>query len=78
VALSVRGLQVIVQRALASKNYSHAKAGCILAGYLKNLPLWIMVIPGMIARILYPVLTYCIFCIMLRVTTFIKEFYDDN
>ena len=67
-ALSVRGLQVIVQRALASKNYSHAKAGCILAGYLKNLPLWIMVIPGMIARILYPgstVLAYCIFCIML-------------
>jgi len=52
--LCVRGLQVIVQRALASKNYSHAKAGCILAGYLKFLPLWIIVIPGMIARILYP------------------------
>jgi len=44
---------VIVQRALASKNYSHAKAGCIMAGYLKFLPLWLIVIPGMIARVLY-------------------------
>jgi len=43
-----------VQRVLASKNYSHAKAGCIIAGYLKFLPLWLIVIPGMIARILYP------------------------
>ncbi|KAL5015928.1 hypothetical protein ScPMuIL_005517 [Solemya velum] len=45
--------QVIVQRALAAKNLSNAKAGTILAGYLKFLPLWIMVFPGMIARILY-------------------------
>ncbi|CAG2192839.1 Solute carrier family 5 member 4,Sodium/nucleoside cotransporter,Sodium/myo-inositol cotransporter,Sodium/glucose cotransporter 5,Solute carrier family 5 member 4A,Sodium/glucose cotransporter 4,Sodium/glucose cotransporter 2,Sodium/glucose cotransporter 1,Sodium/myo-inositol cotransporter 2 [Mytilus edulis] len=45
--------QVIVQRALAAKNLSHAKAGTILAGYLKFLPLWIMVFPGMISRILY-------------------------
>ena len=30
--------QVIVQRALAAKNLVHAKAGCILAGYLKFLP----------------------------------------
>ena len=47
-------MQVIVQRVLASKNYSHAKAGCIMAGYLKFLPLWLIVVPGMIARILYP------------------------
>ncbi|KAK3785329.1 hypothetical protein RRG08_045555 [Elysia crispata] len=46
--------QVIVQRALAAKNLSHAKAGCILAGYLKFLPMWLMVFPGMIARVLYP------------------------
>ena len=45
--------QVIVQRALAGKNYSHAKGGTILAGYLKILPMFILVIPGMIARILY-------------------------
>ncbi|KAK7072617.1 hypothetical protein SK128_003467 [Halocaridina rubra] len=46
--------QVIVQRTLASKNMTHAKAGCILASYLKFLPLWLLVLPGMAARILYP------------------------
>merc|ERR1712218_721602 len=46
--------QVIVQRALAAKTMIHAKGGCILASYLKLLPLWIMVFPGMAARILYP------------------------
>jgi uncharacterized sodium:solute symporter family permease YidK len=34
--------QVIVQRALAAKNLTHARAGCILAGYLKFFPVWIM------------------------------------
>ena len=28
-------LQVIVQRALASKDMSHAKGACVLAGWLK-------------------------------------------
>ncbi|XP_068233055.1 sodium/glucose cotransporter 4-like [Palaemon carinicauda] len=46
--------QVIVQRTLASKNMSHAKGGCVLAAYLKFLPLWLLVLPGMAARILYP------------------------
>lgn len=46
--------QVIVQRALAAKNLSNAKAGTILAGYLKFLPLWLIVFPGMIARIMFP------------------------
>lgn len=46
--------QVIVQRSLASKNMIHAKAGCIFASYLKLLPMWIMVFPGMAARVLYP------------------------
>jgi SSS family transporter len=45
--------QVIVQRALAAKNLTHAKAGCLLAAYLKFLPLWLIVFPGMIARVLY-------------------------
>ncbi|KAI0208916.1 Sodium/glucose cotransporter 4 [Lamellibrachia satsuma] len=45
--------QVIVQQALAAKNLSHAKAGCILAGYLKFIPMWIMVVPGMISRIIF-------------------------
>ncbi|XP_078000582.1 sodium/glucose cotransporter 4-like [Glandiceps talaboti] len=46
--------QVIVQRALAAKNLSHAKGGTLLAGYFKILPTFMMVIPGMIARILWP------------------------
>ena len=46
--------QVIVQRALASKDMSHAKGACILAGYLKLLPLFIMIFPGMAARVLFP------------------------
>ncbi len=46
-------LQVIVQRVLSSKNYSNAKGGCVLAGWLKFLPLWLLVFPGMAARVLY-------------------------
>lgn len=45
--------QVIVQRCLSAKNLSHVKAGCILCGYLKLLPMFLMVFPGMISRILY-------------------------
>ncbi|GAV02437.1 hypothetical protein RvY_13004-3 [Ramazzottius varieornatus] len=46
--------QVIVQRVLASKNYAHAKASCVVAGYLKLLPMFLMVLPGMAARVLFP------------------------
>ncbi|XP_069119421.1 sodium/glucose cotransporter 4-like isoform X3 [Argopecten irradians] len=46
--------QVIVQRSLGAKNLSHAKGGSILAGYLKTLPLFLIVFPGMISRVLYP------------------------
>ncbi|XP_068609043.1 sodium/glucose cotransporter 1-like [Brachionichthys hirsutus] len=45
--------QVIVQRCLSGKNLSHVKAGCILCGYLKLLPMFLMIFPGMISRILY-------------------------
>jgi SSS family transporter len=45
--------QVIVQRALAANNLTHAKAGCIFAGYLKLLPMFIIIMPGMISRILF-------------------------
>ncbi|XP_018412916.1 PREDICTED: sodium/glucose cotransporter 1 isoform X2 [Nanorana parkeri] len=45
--------QVIVQRCLSAKNMSHVKAGCVLCGYLKLLPMFLMVFPGMISRILY-------------------------
>ena len=40
--------QVIVQRALAAKNLTHAKAGCILAGYLKLLPMFLIIFPGIV------------------------------
>lgn len=46
--------QVIVQRSLSAKSLSHAKAGSILASYLKMLPLFIIIMPGMISRVLYP------------------------
>ncbi|KAB7498069.1 Sodium/myo-inositol cotransporter 2, partial [Armadillidium nasatum] len=50
---------VIVQRSLASKNLTHAKAGCVLASFLKLLPLWLIVFPGMVARILFPDTVAC-------------------
>ena len=45
--------QVIVQRTLSAKTITHAKAGCVLAAYLKFLPLFLLVLPGMAARVLY-------------------------
>ncbi|KAK3590544.1 hypothetical protein CHS0354_015522 [Potamilus streckersoni] len=52
--------QVIVQRALAGKTYDHAKAGTIFCSYLKILPLFLLVFPGMIARILFPDTVGCV------------------
>uniref|UniRef100_A0A674PQ66 Sodium/glucose cotransporter 1 n=1 Tax=Takifugu rubripes TaxID=31033 RepID=A0A674PQ66_TAKRU len=52
--------QVIVQRCLSAKNLSHVKAGCILCGYLKLLPMFLMVFPGMISRILYTDVVACV------------------
>ncbi|XP_029473804.1 sodium/glucose cotransporter 4 isoform X5 [Rhinatrema bivittatum] len=45
--------QVLVQRSLAAKNLSHAKGGSVLGGYLKILPMFFVVMPGMISRALY-------------------------
>ncbi|NXE96384.1 SC5AA protein, partial [Menura novaehollandiae] len=52
--------QVIVQRSLSAKNLSHAKAGSILASYLKMLPLFLIIMPGMISRVLYPDSVACV------------------
>ncbi len=41
--------QFIVQRVLAAHDQDHARRGTIFAGYLKILPLFIFVIPGVIA-----------------------------
>jgi SSS family solute:Na+ symporter len=44
--------QFIVQRVLAARNLSEARRGTIFAGFLKLLPLFIFVIPGVIAYVL--------------------------
>jgi SSS family solute:Na+ symporter len=46
--------QVIVQRVLSAKDISHAKRGTILAGFLKILPVFMLIVPGMIARAKFP------------------------
>lgn len=46
--------QVIVQRVLSARDMGQAKAGTILAGFLKILPVFMLIVPGMIARVLYP------------------------
>src|SRR5881398_1784397 len=46
--------QVIVQRVLSAKDEGHAKAGTIFAGFLKILPVFMLVLPGIIAKALFP------------------------
>jgi len=46
--------QYIVQRILGAKSLDQARWGVILAGFLKIIPLFIMVIPGAMAVSLYP------------------------
>ncbi len=41
--------QYIVQRVLSGKNMTHSRRGAIFGGYLKLLPVFIFLIPGMIA-----------------------------
>jgi len=45
--------QVIVQRVLSAKDEGHAKAATIFAGFLKILPVFMLVLPGLIAFGLY-------------------------
>jgi SSS family solute:Na+ symporter len=46
--------QSIVQRVLSARDAGHAKAGAIFAGFLKILPVFVLVLPGVIAYALYP------------------------
>ncbi len=46
--------QYIVQRILGARSLNHARWGVILAGFLKVIPLFIMVIPGAMAISLFP------------------------
>ncbi|KAM9747817.1 solute carrier family 5 member 4 isoform 2-T2 [Dama dama] len=57
--------QVIVQRCLSGKDMSHVKAACIMCGYLKLLPMFLMVMPGMISRILFTGLRGLMLSVML-------------
>eukprot|EP00057_Strongylocentrotus_purpuratus_P004395 XP_003728609.1 PREDICTED: sodium/glucose cotransporter 1 isoform X2 [Strongylocentrotus purpuratus] len=52
--------QVIVQRALAAKNLSHGQGATLLAGFFKISPLFLIVMPGMIARIFYTDVVACV------------------
>jgi len=46
--------QYIVQRVLGARDIKHARWGVIFAGFLKIIPLFIMVIPGAMAISLFP------------------------
>ena len=45
---------MIVQRVLGAKNEAHARGGALLCGLLKILPVFVLVLPGLIAKALYP------------------------
>jgi SSS family solute:Na+ symporter len=46
--------QYVTQRVLAAKNVQHARWGAMLGGFLKILPLFIMVLPGAMAISILP------------------------
>jgi len=46
--------QFIVQRVLSARNIPNAQRGAIFAGFLKVLPVFILVLPGLIAKSLNP------------------------
>ncbi|ESN97014.1 hypothetical protein HELRODRAFT_85865 [Helobdella robusta] len=52
--------QMIVQRTLAAKSLSHAQGSTLFAGFLKVLPVFILVLPGMISRVLFTEEVACI------------------
>ena len=46
--------QAIVQRALGARDIDHGRKGAIFGGFLKILPVFILVLPGVIAVVLFP------------------------
>ncbi|MCZ7603958.1 MAG: sodium/solute symporter [Melioribacteraceae bacterium] len=46
--------QYIVQRILSAKGIEHARKGTLLAGFLKIFPIFLFILPGMIAVVLFP------------------------
>uniref|UniRef100_A0A0X3NWJ4 Sodium/myo-inositol cotransporter n=3 Tax=Schistocephalus solidus TaxID=70667 RepID=A0A0X3NWJ4_SCHSO len=51
--------QMMVQRVLAAKSLSHAQGATLMAGLIKLFPIYIMILPGMISRVLYPSTVGC-------------------
>ena len=49
--------QAMVQRVLGAKNEAHARGGTMLAALLKITPVFVLVLPGIIAKALYPDVT---------------------
>ena len=52
--------QMMVQKVLAAKSLSDAQGGTLLAGWIKILPIFLIVVPGMISRVLYPDTVGCV------------------
>ncbi|MBU6299153.1 MAG: sodium transporter, partial [Alphaproteobacteria bacterium] len=50
--------QVIVQRMLASRSVDDGQRGALLAGFLKVLTLFVIVLPGVAGRVFYPHLAH--------------------
>ena len=46
--------QLIVQRTLCARSVKHAQGGIIFASFLKIMPVFIFVVPGIIGYVLYP------------------------
>ncbi len=46
--------QVIVQRVLGARDINHGRKGAIFGGFLKILPVFVFVLPGVIAVVLFP------------------------
>mmetsp|Transcript_109207 Transcript_109207/g.315547 ORF Transcript_109207/g.315547 Transcript_109207/m.315547 type:complete len:555 (-) Transcript_109207:135-1799(-) len=46
--------QVMVQRVLSAKSVGTGQSACVFAGWLKLTPMFLMVLPGLIAAALYP------------------------
>jgi len=52
--------QMMVQKALAAKSLSDAQGATIFTGWIKIAPMFLIVIPGMISRVLYPDTVGCV------------------
>jgi len=51
---------MMVQKALSAKSLSDAQGATILTGWIKVLPMFLIIIPGMISRVLYPDTVGCV------------------